>query len=167
MSNPEWFENKTPPPAGTWCEFQHLNGQWEKAYVVGEDSEKCLVLEFGSSRYLSVEFRPNKFRPIPEVKKINRLAIRAGHTTADFLMVNPSNSTLINTVKNIDYMSAYVPVLDHWNAVKGLTEEPDWIQGYNVELRFRNGAELNPSKYSNWPKVVAIRFDSVKEGWEL
>ena len=89
--------------------------------------------------------------------------------TEHFLMINKNNETLIDTVENIKHLDAYAPRFNHWNAVKGLTEEPEWCKGFNVTVRTKSGYEhkLIDDNVQSWLDVVAIRFDSVKEGWEL
>lgn len=170
-----WHEKGERPPVGIECEisynmsregYDENYSEYKVGYIAGEDKGELWVRFKDYDKTLAIT--ECQFRPI-QPKKIDMSAF-AG---SGILYIYGSENKF-----TLSCVVARRPVWGHWNAVTGLEEVPAYCEGFVYTLRIaerlENTEEIEVNEYGPctgdmsyiyWPDVVAIRFDSIKEGW--
>lgn len=157
MKKSDWYEKGELPPAGTEVEFSPAGVMWREVLFIGITSRGKILLEFKDGGINSYSQGYYELRPISEPKKINMCEFYG----SGVLYVQDKDILTLN------FHIAEHPHWGHWNAVKYLTEEPEWCKGFNVTVRLIDNREEVGGPHTDWNYVVAIRFDGVEDGWEL
>lgn len=163
-----WHERGELPPVGEQVLYtcsQLTPGAWNEGVVVGYDGNLVLVrtTEDDSNFPAYDGFPIQNIKPIFELQKIDMTKFSGSNC----LLRDQDSGEVVVVDSRIFNFFNHEPEYNYWNAVKGLTEEPEWCKGFNVTVRYADGKEMEKTEGHNWRGVVAIRFDGVKEGYEL
>lgn len=167
---PTWFENNETPPVGAECEISVGGGPFMTCTVDFVGSNLCvvsydLILE-KAYRLTEVKFRPVQ----PKVVNMTKFA-----GTGFLMRSRRKHECFIAKQNNTDYIQDEDarPVYNHPNSITGLTEEPEWLEGFEYfvtvgsfdeKLDFYT-SEISWLGHFQWGRVVAVTITGLKDGW--
>lgn len=163
-----WHERGEFPPVGVECEITCSEHGYTNGMILGR-SEYNNELVIVTEKYgLTFHKQSHQFRPIQKPKKIDMSKFA---WTSILMRSRRDNALFFDSCGGYMIDEDATPRLNYWNAVKNITEKPVWLDGFDVTVRevISNGEIIQHSSnyVISWSKVIAIRFDSVAEGWEL
>lgn len=172
MSDNSWFENNETPPAGRECEVMSCEHNWMKGKVLGRSNYNGeLIIE---TERLGLTFlrQSHQFRPIQ--KKVVDMTKFAG---ADIWVVqkgSEKNRRKVGEFKPV-FLPFYKPLIKEWNHITGLNEEPEWLEGFEYEVKAADTVygdecfigyktEIRDGDFC-WSNVCAVTITGLKDGW--
>lgn len=165
MSDNNWFENNETPPVGTECEVRVYDNNFIPCSIIFMGSETCVLTVNTLERpHYLVDL---KFRPIQ--KKVVDITKFAGTDVWVVQKGNEKNRRKVGEFKPV-FLPLYKPLIKEWNHITGLTEEPEWLEGFEYVVTYWHDHTLkyrviNEYTAINWPLVCAISITGLKDGW--